>query len=550
MDVRSGWVKPPAQIGGLDHLAVQAPSINIYGRLLPGITNVTDRARYYSFYPWLIWKFDQQGFRKYDDDWIERFRRADCLFTLIATRHASQVGGKYEDHAGATIGSLSLNQIARELDKSEEIKLSAYSLREGAETRYFQNKLGGLGQYYIGILRELRVLDGSAATGIEYTRQFGLKIAQNLDLGVDGDAFFAAVDADFVTGGQLDSLTSFCPCQLSQNSAEGKILADMFFARNEFYEGEALHRRRTLQSILSLADALAVEKVGLDEGVFRACTYTSALPSGESWACSDSLLPNREKWEIYAQSELLSIAVQGLFYVLLDTYQASGKRLASSSDLADWFVEQAEFISASEDFDLSKDFTNLIADSANWLPELSLWSDANHEVELTNQIYELCEKEKTAQVRGQILQSSLMTIIALAARSKKTSAPYSELVFEPNYFKYYPINLASFGYHVSNTWASMELEALLKWLLTNWGVDQHLRVALRKLRGQSQSTFRIRPSDSGLEVISVPGAAHTRPRFNQAVRILKDIGALELNSDDLWVSSSLGKEILEQGDAP
>ena len=78
MQIETAWVKPPPQVGGLDHLAVQAPCINIYGRMLPGITNVTDRARYYSFYPWLIWAFDQEGFRKYDDEFIERFRRADC----------------------------------------------------------------------------------------------------------------------------------------------------------------------------------------------------------------------------------------------------------------------------------------------------------------------------------------------------------------------------------------------------------------------------------------------------------------------------------------
>src|SRR4051795_12310397 len=93
----------PSQIGGLDHLAVQAPCINIYGRLLPGITNVTDRARYYSFYPWLIWSFDQAGFTLYDNDFIERFRRADCLFSLIAERHAAMAGGVFEDHAAAMI---------------------------------------------------------------------------------------------------------------------------------------------------------------------------------------------------------------------------------------------------------------------------------------------------------------------------------------------------------------------------------------------------------------------------------------------------------------
>ena len=51
------WVKPPEPIRGLDHLGVQAPCIALYGQLLPGITNVTDRARYYSFYSWLLWSF-------------------------------------------------------------------------------------------------------------------------------------------------------------------------------------------------------------------------------------------------------------------------------------------------------------------------------------------------------------------------------------------------------------------------------------------------------------------------------------------------------------
>ena len=53
-----GWVEPEKPIRGLDHLGVQAPSIALYTQLLPGITNVTNRARYYSFHPWLIRSFE------------------------------------------------------------------------------------------------------------------------------------------------------------------------------------------------------------------------------------------------------------------------------------------------------------------------------------------------------------------------------------------------------------------------------------------------------------------------------------------------------------
>jgi hypothetical protein len=139
--------------------------------MLPGITNVTDRARYYSFYPWLIWAFDKAEYRDFNDAFIERFRRADCLFYLIAQRHAVVCGGDADDHAAAMVGSDTLAAVARSLGVDGAIRLSDFSLRRGATKRYFANKLGGLGQYYLGVLRELSILDGDSSSGVRYTRQ-------------------------------------------------------------------------------------------------------------------------------------------------------------------------------------------------------------------------------------------------------------------------------------------------------------------------------------------------------------------------------------------
>ena len=109
MNVQTDWVNPPEAINGQDHLAVQAPCINLYGRMLPGITNATDRARYYTFYPWVIWELEERGYL-YGEKFIDRFRKADCLFTLIAGRHAFTVGGEHEIHAAATVGSDNLSK--------------------------------------------------------------------------------------------------------------------------------------------------------------------------------------------------------------------------------------------------------------------------------------------------------------------------------------------------------------------------------------------------------------------------------------------------------
>ena len=86
--------------------------------------------------------------------------------------------------------------------------------------------------------------------------------------------------------------------------------------------------------------------------------------------------------------------------------------------------------------------------------------------------------------------------------------------------------------------------------MLNWGLELHLRVALRKLRGQSKSTFRIRPTDIGMEVTTAPSAVSTRPRFRQAVRILKDISALERMDTGLWQPSAFGTAMIGLADAP
>ena len=548
MEITSSWVKPPRQIGGLDHLGVQAPGINIYGRLLPGITNVTDRARYYSFYPWLIWSFDRQGYRKYDDEFKERLRRADCLFTLIAMRHADVSGSDYEDHAGAMVGSNTLGNVVKELNPDETLTLSDYSLREGAKYRYFKNPLGGLGQYYLGVLRELKLLDGDTSGGLRYTTQIGKVIAEYTDKGFNGSLFLNIVESDTVSIQQLDELSSACPCQILNNHEEMEFLVDLFFVRGKFSDPEALSRRHSLQSILHLSKLLSQDDE-LSEPNFRACAYSNSLPNNQEWPILDSLSQIRARWAVYARHELLSVATQGLFYALLDGYEASVERFHDSVQLVEWFCALPEIQEALDSIGANTRFSSFIETAGNQLPPLTNWSDPYHEIKQAERLVQLCRSDKSAENRREIVVAALLVLIALAQRFSAEDRAYGDLVFEELYFKDYPINLQRFQYHAVNTWSAMTARQVLHWLLQYWCIENHMRVALRKLRTQSQSTFRIRPSDRGFEVTEIPPSVHTRPRFNQAVRILKDLGILEREDSGLWVPSSLGISLLEQGDA-
>ena len=70
---------------GLDPLGMQNSSINLYQRLVPGISNVTLRMRYYGLYAWLAAVYARDSGRSTDpENWKKFVRRAEALYALAA----------------------------------------------------------------------------------------------------------------------------------------------------------------------------------------------------------------------------------------------------------------------------------------------------------------------------------------------------------------------------------------------------------------------------------------------------------------------------------
>ena len=307
-----------------------------------------------------------------------------------------------------------------------------------------------------------------------------------------------------------------------------------------------LSRRQTLQTILYLADELAKINVAIDLVNFRGCTYSGFLQNGEPWNIPDRLKQNRAHWSIYQRNELLSIAVQGLFFVLLDVYQESGLKFASVEELCQWFLTTPELIGIGEIFELEGkvggyNFSEFILVAGNWTMALRKSRSSSGKC-----CFRICYGSQSEKNRSQIIQSSLRILVALLARTEINKG-YNDIIFPSNYLQFYPINLNSLVYQSEETWNNFTVKEWVYWLCSQWGVNTHLKIALRKLRNQSQSTSRIRPSDRGLEVTSVPEAVYTSPRFHQSFRILKDLGVL-IEQDKYWRTSDLGGRLKELSD--
>jgi len=532
------WVRPPEPIRGLDHLGVQAPCIALYGQLLPGITNVTDRARYYSFHPWVIWAFE----RRYKDHSVDEFRRvlrrAECLFALIAIRHARVVDdGDDGLHGRAMVGRDKLLRIEGDGDGFD---LDDYATLEGPN-RYFQNKLGGLGQYYFGPLRDLRVLDRHEGAGYPgYDDQRGRKLAEAFASAVQEEAFFRVLEQEATEWEELDNLAAFCPCRLRDNTAEHELLLDLFLARTELFQGDGgTTRRASLGLMLDLAGQAAHDPEYAFEGLLRGGAYTGALADGSVWQVAAPHQRVLRGWGTYQRNELLSLAVQGLFASVLRAIERDDAgKIRQASDAADVAIRMLSSFGA----DLKLPLDQLVTRVRGVLPALGDWLKKEHELQRGWRLQSLRLDDDTNL--EEIARESVEILLALLARGVD-EYPYGDFELDPEYFDPREVHLLSLRHASKNEWIGLTVEDWIRWVAVQWGVARHLRVALRKLRGERRDTFRIRPLEGELRVVEAPAPVFTSPRVSRAVQILRDLGLIEYDDGGVVVLTNRGRTELE-----
>src|SRR5262249_32662373 len=155
---------------------------------------------------------------------IEMLRRAEVLLALIGARHALKASDGFPDqHDGRLVGIDTLRSVVSEGGVKKVIRLSYYATLDDVQQRYFKNRRGGVGQYYLGVLRdEYRLLGEHKNKVIDFTIERGKPMAEAVAVGVDSERFFRTLEADKVSLADLDSLSCFCSCQLRTKTREAE----------------------------------------------------------------------------------------------------------------------------------------------------------------------------------------------------------------------------------------------------------------------------------------------------------------------------------------
>ena len=523
------WVAPFQAASGMDHLGLQVVAEQIYSELLPGLTNVTDRLWNYAFYPWFAWAYQQQGWESDDQSFKDALRRAEVLNTLIGAVHELENGSDSFIHGGGLVGRQKLLGAAKDLISGSRFVLDDFAPLESTR-QYFANPRGGLGQYYQSVLRNLGIMQWDIKAGPQISDSRGLLLAEAMDSHLDRAGFFTALQAASLNLQDIQNLSVFCPCQFQDMKGLRGHLEGMLLNKPEspFQEVAGEDRRRTLFLILASANHLNEPSNPEDfedhaYWRFREAMYSGAWNDHVSIEIPKAYERTRSRWRAFQRHELLSIALQGVFWAGL--YELSGGvgTIEDPDRYGRWFIER--FSKVIRGIGKAKEpLQQALKTVASQLPQVSQVEDDHHEMQLAYQLRTSAAAKDTEST----VNFALRTLLALMARQAPPD-PYENFEFQDGYFNSYPVNLHSL---LGLNTAEMSLEAWIAYVVREWGIKAHLRVAFRKLYGEHLDTFKVIPEDDHLAIVSqedIPRPNWTSPRLHNAIRMLLDLGLLERN---------------------
>jgi hypothetical protein len=152
------WAKSGNFTRGRDPLGIQNSSIAVYSTLLPGMTNLTLRLRYYGFYLWLLDKYHQlpeaDVFKQNYTGQYTFIRRAELILAYLMKNkfpnEQSVIGSNFAESHINQEKNIGYYDIQLGADKTETTEKGSV---------YWDYTSGALGQYYAGSLINMNLIN-------------------------------------------------------------------------------------------------------------------------------------------------------------------------------------------------------------------------------------------------------------------------------------------------------------------------------------------------------------------------------------------------------
>ena len=306
------WGAKTTSKTGRDPLAVQNSSVVIYDNMVKGITNMTVRIRHNGFYCWLMTFIAERliAFNpsKVDNlnEQIKYIRRGELLLAFTMQYNFPQVNGN--------IGSI----YAQNNINAQILDLALGADLENKPKVYWQHRLGGFGQYYLGVLTQLSLIflpDNNHNT-YRVTENKGYKLCEIFRQSLtkeQEDLFWEAINSGKIEKEKLLELKNLA-LHLIDNEAELQEY-EMIFSKPERvdFTGKGItHRIETIKLLLKYIQ-------GEGANVDRRKLVLSFLKSNFLYVLNCNLEATDEQlsWFLYEMNELSHAAYEAHHFALL-----------------------------------------------------------------------------------------------------------------------------------------------------------------------------------------------------------------------------------------
>jgi hypothetical protein len=490
---------------GLDPLGMQNSSVRLYQSLVPGISNVTLRVRYYGLYAWL-----SQAYARTIGDtdikrWQQFIRRAEALYALIAAVRGGETGV-----AGA-------NWAARKVMESEGRRIAfAADADPGSPTHYLKQAWGAYGAAYASQLFEIGIFSRSDTHEIPLpSKEIGEALARVFAEAVGdlGERFLRIMERGSVSHVELNELAEMSPSRIRRNGKERASYERILFAKAGLKRSQDIERQRTLLLVLDLARLLEREPSVWD---VRWCLYSGCLDEGARWNVDEALEVHRQRWKLYHANDLSHIAFESILKFILDRLESH----PAGVPLAQLISEAAsEVLSSMGKVPVSwSNFTRELHVAV----DASADSDANSEFVLSNFLIEAMRRGRVFTSETCVLALQLLGVVHRRVEPLRSVLDTEFGTLDPNGFRSL---LTELRFVDANS--ELGLKELLYKLFEERVVRRHLWVALRKLRYQNDYTFLIDADDGLVRLRQKDGPVWTTPRMDPSITFLNDIGLID-----------------------
>ena len=320
--------KTPELVAGLNQLGMRNQAEVLFTSLLPGLNNVSNRVRYYSFYCWLIREFYTDKEQVLESEFNQFIRKAEYLLALVHTK-----GDGVQGIPGITY-ALNKRHTSSEPYLLEEGIYNSVGKTDGT---YWKNTGGVLRQYYSSSLKDISILgeNNSNASILNISKEgdfiFGERLASAFQNSVnsDGQKFISLVKKGSVSSEELDQLYNAFNMRHFDSEDEKALIIDMLLQKdypNREYRPES-YRRSTIKYYLQYLKTHTSDKISDID--FAKYMYTRFLEDKSSDACILG-------WYRYFLNEEWQYNSSEIFCLLLDILAKDGNwyEVKNASEIA------------------------------------------------------------------------------------------------------------------------------------------------------------------------------------------------------------------------